>query len=298
MNRLIDIHIHLHPLKLFRAVRSWFNEHENWDFYFKELDPEAVATHLQSQGVERFVFSSYAHKPGIARELNSWVAETSKALNYYGLGLATVHLDDADVVCDMRQALQDGCIGLKIHEVVQKIFFDDPRFEPILNMVAQAQGIVLLHVDRPLNRGKDGQLRDHKEANTMPERIASVLDRHPNLNLVLAHLGGKDVLDFMKMTAKYPNLWLDTTWVFGNEAEPALPFVTDELLEEQRDRLVYGTDFPLTPWPYDRELNNLQARRLSKPTLDKLFHDNAVRLLEPWLSRYPCEVKAAPSTSP
>jgi uncharacterized protein len=274
---LIDIHVHLHPLKLFRAIRAWFNEHQKWDFCFKDLNPEAIAAHLQSQNVERFVFCSYAHKPGIAHDINTWIAEASKALKYHGLGLATVHLGDQDPVGDMEQALQDGCIGLKIHEVVQKIYIDDVRFDAILAMIEKAQGMVLLHVDQPIDR---------KKSVTIPQRIASVLDKHPELKLVLAHFGGKDVLDFMKMTDKYKNIWLDTTWVFGNAAEPALPFVTDELLEQQSDRLVYGTDFPLTPWPYGRELENLRSRGLGPATLQKLFHDNAVRLLDPWLDRY------------
>jgi hypothetical protein len=270
----IDVHVHLHPLKLFRAIRAWFNEHEKWDFNFKSMDPNVIADALRLHNVERFVFCSYAHKPGIAADLNSRIAETSKALNYYGLGLATVHLDDANPAGDMQRALKNGCIGLKIHEVVQKIYIDDERFEPILKMLEQAGGIVLLHVDQPPNR---------QTKETIPERIAHVLDRHPNLKLLLAHLGGKNALSFMEMTKDYPNLWLDTTWVFGKSAEP--PSLTNELLEQHSERLVYGTDFPLMPWPYDRESANLQSRNLSKQMLQKLFHDNAVRLLGPWLTR-------------
>ena len=45
----------------------------------------AVVTALRAAGVERFVFCSYAHKPGIARDLNEWLAHTSREMGGYGL---------------------------------------------------------------------------------------------------------------------------------------------------------------------------------------------------------------------
>src|SRR5262249_46552739 len=153
----------------------------------------------------RFVFSSYAHKTGMARELNTWLTETARSLDYYGLPLATVHLDDADYVSDMSTAFKQGCVGLKIHENVQKLSVDDERFEPVLEMVSEQSGFVLLHVHQTLN----GVTKI-----AAPKRVEEVLKNHPRLKILIAHLGGKDAPEFMRMTERYSNLWLDTTWVF------------------------------------------------------------------------------------
>ena len=36
---------------------------------------------LHAHGVETFVFCSYAHKAGMATELNEWLARTARAMN-------------------------------------------------------------------------------------------------------------------------------------------------------------------------------------------------------------------------
>ena len=77
--RYIDIHTHLHPPWLWAAIRRWFAGRPGWDFQYG-TEPEWVARFLAEQGVERFVFFSYAHKAGLARELNGWLHATAQRL--------------------------------------------------------------------------------------------------------------------------------------------------------------------------------------------------------------------------
>src|ERR1700676_1877404 len=113
---MIDVHTHLHPPRLFAAIRRWFAERSPWPLEHQPTEPQEVARVMREHGVEKFVFCSYAHKPGMARELNGWLAQTSRELTGYGLALATVHIDDPNYLDDLETALADGCIGLKIHE--------------------------------------------------------------------------------------------------------------------------------------------------------------------------------------
>src|ERR1700691_2889240 len=69
---MIDVHVHLHPPRLFAAIRRWFAERSPWVIEHP-TDPQIVAERLRGYGVERFVFCSYAHKPGMAAELNAWL---------------------------------------------------------------------------------------------------------------------------------------------------------------------------------------------------------------------------------
>ncbi|MGH7318573.1 MAG: amidohydrolase family protein, partial [Candidatus Rokuibacteriota bacterium] len=65
----IDAHTHLHPPRLFAAIRRWFAEHTDWNLR-GPMEPAAIAAALRAADVERFVFFSYAHRPGMARDLN------------------------------------------------------------------------------------------------------------------------------------------------------------------------------------------------------------------------------------
>src|SRR5471032_3663094 len=81
--------------------------------------------------------------------------------------IATVYLDDPDHLEDLRIALDDGAIGLKIHENVQNQAIDDPRFASVFEMLAKREAFVLVHV---------GPVPWHQDTNGGPQRVASVLD--------------------------------------------------------------------------------------------------------------------------
>ncbi len=268
---MIDIHTHLHPPRLFAAIRRWFRERSSWDLSEQPLEPRDVAAVLRAAGVERFVFCSYAHKPGIARELNAWLAETSRGLGGYGLPLATVHLGDVDPLEDVRRALDDGCVGLKIHEDVQRIAVDDPRFDAIYGLLAERRGFVLAHIgpipwDYPPHDGLT--------------RVARVLGRHRELPFVVAHFGSPDTVGYFALMELHPQLYLDTTMVFAPQSPVRRDGFHDaDLLRAHADRVLYGTDFPNVPYPYESERRGLQELRLGPRAERAIMRENAARLL-------------------
>jgi hypothetical protein len=61
--RYIDIHTHLHPERLFRAIRKWFAERSDWKLEYP-TEPELVAAFLRDHGVERFVYRTRTRRSG------------------------------------------------------------------------------------------------------------------------------------------------------------------------------------------------------------------------------------------
>ncbi len=270
---MIDIHTHLHPPKLFAAIRRWFAERSTWDLAAQPSEPADVAAVLRGNGVERFVFCSYAHKPGMARELNAWLAQTSRELGGYGVPLATVHLDDPQYVDDIAVALADGCIGMKLHEDVQRLASDDERFAPVYDAIASAGGFLLVHA---------GPIPWRYDAGAGISRIERVLTNHPQLSVVVAHFGAPDTAAYFELMARHPRLHLDTTMVFA----PDSPMHGNldlakfcDAIEAHPDRLLYGTDFPNVPYDYASESRGIRALGLADATLDAIFHGNAARLV-------------------
>ena len=265
---MIDVHTHLHPPRLFAAIRRWFAERSPWPLEHQPTDPHEVARVMRDHGVEHFVFCSYAHKPGMARELNAWLAATARELGPDAHALATVHLDDPDPAADMRAALADGCIGLKVHENVQRLPLDDPRFAPVLDAVAAADGFVLVHV---------GAIPWSNETNDGPRRIAEVVARHPTLRVVVAHFGVPDSARYLALAAREPRLFLDTTMAFARES-PMHASPDPAAVARGFSQIVYGTDWPNVPHDYGAELRGLQSLGLDDAALRAITRENARRL--------------------
>ena len=70
---VIDAHVHISPSSIFSAIRKWFDEHA-WHIRYQMTSSE-VFEFLLSRGIRHIVALQYAHKPGIARQLNKYMAE-------------------------------------------------------------------------------------------------------------------------------------------------------------------------------------------------------------------------------
>jgi len=264
---MIDVHTHLHPPRLFAAIRRWFAERSPW-LLEHPTEPSVVARALREHGVETFAFCSYAHKPGMARELNDWLTHTARELGPGAVPLATVHVDDPDPAGDARDALRNGCAGLKVHENVQRFGLDDSRLRGALDAVAQADGFVLVHV---------GPIPWSNDTNDGPGRIARVLEAHPALRIVVAHFGAPDYDRYLTHAAREPRLFLDTTMAFAPDS-PMRTAATRADVERAPGQIVYGTDWPNIPYAYDNELQGLRALGLDDATLIAITRENARRL--------------------
>jgi len=176
-----------------------------------------------------------------------------------------VHLDDPDPLGDAKTALADGCIGMKIHEDVQQLRIDDPRFAPVLELLAERQAFVLVHV---------GPIPWSADTNDGPARIARVLDRHPELRITVAHLGSPDTLRYFALGKTYPHLFTDTTMAL---AHPDFAPVDAVELEGAHAMILYGSDYPNIPYPYARERESIDALGLSDGARRAIFRENALR---------------------
>ena len=63
------------------------------------------------------------------------------------------------------------------------------------------------------------------------------------------------------MVLEYDNLWLDTTMVLARYL-PANPDPATWL--DRPERILYGTDFPILPYAWDREVRQLLKHALTE----------------------------------
>ena len=90
---VVDAHVHVFPHDIFAAVWKWFDEHA-WPIRYR-FNTSRLIQYLLSRGIHHVVGLQYAHKPGIARELNQYMAATSREFRGHFTGMATVFPGEA-----------------------------------------------------------------------------------------------------------------------------------------------------------------------------------------------------------
>lgn len=251
---VIDAHVHLFPDAVFDAIWRWFEQH-GWPIRHKLHTPDVIAHHL-ARGVERIVALHYAHKPGMARFLNSYMAGVVAAEPRV-LGLATVLPGEPDARAILEEAFASGLRGVKLHCHVQCFAADDAALTEIYEACAAADLPLVMHAGRePVSSAYKCNPYEICGA----DRVERVLRDHPRLRLSVPHLGADEFDAYESLLARFDNLWLDTTMVVGDYFPGVHP---ERLLHARPDRVMYGTDFPNIPYAWDREVRALE--RMVRP---------------------------------
>lgn len=165
---------------------------------------------MDAQGVDRqWVSASPNHfYPWADEELAVWAARESNRLiaahvalapeRLTGLGLVPLQHPDRIVECLDDAVVDHGLAGVEISSFAADVELSDPRLEPFWARAAELGAVVFLH---PFGCSLDERLDRFYLSNTVGQPtenavalshliFSGVLDRHPDLTLVVAHGGG------------------------------------------------------------------------------------------------------------
>ncbi|AFE03974.1 amidohydrolase family protein [Corallococcus coralloides DSM 2259] len=266
---VVDAHVHLFPDRVFEAVWRWFDRY-GWPIRYKLHTPH-VLSFLLSRGVERVVALHYAHKPGMARALNAFVAEVAKAEPRV-IGLGTVYPGEPGAVAILEEAFALGLKGVKLHCHVQAFSPDAPQLNELYEACARAGRPLVMHSGR---EPSSAQYPVDPHQLCAAERVERVLKDHPTLKLCVPHLGADEFDAYARLLERHDTLWLDTTMAVGGYFPVPLP---KKALEIRPERILYGTDFPNIPYAWDRELRALAGLGLDEAALAGVLGGNTLSL--------------------
>ncbi|MEU7897719.1 amidohydrolase family protein [Nonomuraea sp. NPDC049152] len=272
---IIDLHVHFLPERMERRVWHHFDHGGplmggGWQIRYRLPVEERVAL-LAAMGVRAFPALTYAHKPGMAADLNSWALDFARKVPEC-LPSATF-FPEPGVLGYVRQALDDGVKIFKIH--LQVGAFDPrlPELDPVWGLLAEAGTPVVVHASSvPVPGGCVGV-----------EPVAEVMRRHPHLRMVVAHLGMPEYEDFFALAERHERVALDTTMAFTDFAALLMPFPA-ELRPRLRElglagKVLLGSDFPTIPYAYAHQLDGLDRLDLGDDWLRAVCWENAIRMI-------------------
>jgi hypothetical protein len=270
---LVDMHVHFMPLAVMDKVWGYFDTFGSrtgtpWPITYREEEGRRLAR-LRDMGVRAFPSLIYPHKPGMAEWLNDWATGFARA--HEDVVHTATFFPEPGAPHYVARALDEGARLVKVHVQVGGFDPRDPALEPVWGLLAEAGTIVVIHCNSGLVPGRF----------TGPGPIAEVLARHPRLRAVIAHLGMPDYAEFLALARRYEHVHLDTTLAFTDLSEARAPFprALRPVLRDLIDRVVLGTDFPNTPYPYAHQLEALARLDLGDDWLRAVVHDNGARLL-------------------
>ncbi|KAI7830533.1 hypothetical protein BC939DRAFT_285415 [Gamsiella multidivaricata] len=261
-------------MKLMDAVWTFFDNFY-WPVRYKETYLANRADFLIEQGIRHVILLVYAHKNGIARDLNRFLAHTVddmnkryvqpqsngfKARRRVASGLGTVMPGEPGATEILTEAFTTlNLSGIKMHSHVQCVPANHPTMDEVYETCIRFNKPVLIHA------GKDPNSSAYKvDAGKICDVsiVEDVLIRYPNLRMCVPHLGMNQYQEFFDLLDRFPNLYLDTTMTFGSffqsmDVNKPLTQMMRTMLLKHSDRILYGTDWPNIPYDWCRELANL-----------------------------------------
>lgn len=264
---VVDAHVHIFPQTIFAAVRKWFAQHA-WRTRYPLSSAQALAF-LLSRGIEHVVALQYAHKPGMARQLNHYMLDQCRRFKSRVTGMATVFPGEENAEQILQEAFDLGLGGLKLHAHVQCFDIAAKSMQMLLDCCRKNRKPVIMHIGR---QPKSKAYRCDPYQLCSADKLENTLRNFPDLKICVPHLGFDETTAYRKLVEKYDNLWLDTTMV-----------ITDYFQLEGRillgryrpDRVMYGSDFPNIPYAWDRELKALRVADISHDALERIAGRNA-----------------------
>lgn len=271
---IVDVHSHFMPHSVMNKVWDVFDQAGavygiDWPIEYR-FDESARLQTLRSFGVVAFTSLIYAHKPGMAAWLNEWCAEFAAA-NPDCLQTATFFPEPA-AGGYVAQALSSGARVFKIHLEVGAFDPRDPLLTACWGQLADAAVPAVVHCG---SGPKPGPF-------TGPAYMTEVLDKFPSLQVIVAHMGAPEYIEFLQLADIRDNVYLDTTMSFTdfmNMLAPFPPSYVDQLREVgERGKILFGSDFPNIPYPYEHAVESIERLSLGDDWTREVLHAAAARL--------------------
>lgn len=179
--------------------------------------------------------------------------------------LGSVHPDSENAEETVAELKAAGLFGIKLHPDYMQTMVDDMRFDSIFGACEGLGMPVVIHA------GFDPVSPEVIHAS--PERIARVLDRHPKLQLVAAHMGACRLSDETERYLLGRDVYIDTS-ISLLDLDPER--ATRMLTQHDSNKILFASD---SPWASAQDtFQYLKSLELGAELEEKILYKNARRL--------------------
>ena len=242
---------------------------------------DAETLHREMQGVERaIVFTlKYGRTAGIAGRDETTAAAVKQYPDKF-IGFACVDPTEPGALETLRHAHKTlGLRGVKMGPIYQKFGLDDPRVQPIFRYCERNNLPVTMHMGTTYQ--PDATIEFGR-----PIHVEPVARRHPELKLIMAHMGHPWEGECIAVFRKMPNVYAEVSGLFYR---PWQFYHTLMLAQEYAvcHKIFWGTDYPFSRVEeaiaglkhVNRYTEGTRLPRVSDENIQAILHSNP---LEHW----------------
>lgn len=279
MQPIIDIHIHIQPLHMFKPHALELIKRGRRDYADVErysADPKAFLGLLDSLGIERAGLINYVSPEviGFTPEVNDWCAKYCSAAPDRLIAFGSVHPKHvADAGAEVDRIAKIGIRALKLHPSHQVLSPNAYRdgYGPLAAVYerAAANGLpVMIHTGTSIFPGA-------RNVHAQPMLADDVCIDFPNLVVILAH-GGRPLWmnEAVFLVRRHKNMYMDISGIPPQKLLEYFP-----RLEDIAGKVLWGTDWPGPGVPEIKgNIEKFLALPISPEAKRKILYDNAARL--------------------
>jgi len=288
---MIDAHVHIFPPYRSAGAVRWLKRSIPWAEVNESISETEIIETLDSLDISYFFNYVYPLRPGESRSLNEFNCQLSERVRNV-ISFGSVHPGNKDRKEIVEEAILDfGLIGLKFHPFVQGFDILDERMDTVYETMERLNRPIVFHTGFDRFYG----------ARMSPEAMDTLLTRHPELVVVIAHMFYPDIEGAFRLLKKHENVYLDGTNIFsdyresvdgenvfegrlvrdGDREQYAVYFHHSlKELEEFSHRIMFGSDYPVAMNDPGRIYDTVLVLDIPAKSVENILERTAMNFVE------------------
>ncbi|HNZ30122.1 MAG: Amidohydrolase [Candidatus Aerophobetes bacterium ADurb.Bin490] len=229
---------------------------------------EGLKKFMKEDGVSVSVNAPVALSEKACLKVNRMMVEYNKRQKEV-ICLGTMHPSMGRAAFEEAEFLaQNRVKGVKMHPQIQNFYPDDNNMKDIYE-ACEKNGLYML---QHAGAGAEPDF-DRAKIKGLPESFKNVIQAHPDLKLVIAHMGGLNMWDEAMKFLCGKNVLFDTAYCTVMESN-----LLSEIVKcHGADKIMFGSDFP---WVRAKDIaNKLDGCIKDSSEKKMIFYENACKLL-------------------
>ena len=263
---IIDFHTHVFPDKIAEKTIEFLSGKGG-------ISPFAMGTctslleKMGQAGVDISVTLPVVTAPRQFESINRFALEINEIYGEKIVSFGGIHPLCDDIEGKMKLLKESGFKGVKIHPDYQGEFINHEGYIKILEYAKELDLVVVTHAG--VDCGFPGET-----VKCPPVLAKEVIKRINHEKLVLAHLGGCQMIGEVFENLVGENVYLDTAYILKDTDEKTFK---ELILRHGEDKILFATDSPWSDIKGDVEI--IKSYSLSRETKEKILYKNAKALL-------------------